>query len=83
MESIYALKAGDAGHARRLMARQADALFARGAQIIVLGCTEVPVILAKALREQPERYIESTGALVRAGIRWYEKRVGQTDLLAQ
>ena len=83
MASIYALKAGDAARARAMMEQQAAALFARGAQLIVLGCTEVPVILAEAMKAQPSRYIESTGALVRAGIRWYEQRVGSDRLLTQ
>lgn len=77
MESIYCLKAGDAKRAQTLMNEQAEALFSRGAQVIVLGCTEVPVILAEAVNKSPEKYIDSTGSLVRAGIKWYEKRVGK------
>lgn len=68
MESIYCLKAGDAKRAQVLMNEQAQALFSRGAQVIVLGCTEVPVILAEAIKTSPEKYIDSTGSLVRAGI---------------
>jgi len=83
MESIYCLKAGDAKRAQMLMNEQAQALFSRGAQVIVLGCTEVPVILAKAVKTSPEKYIDSTGSLVRAGIKWYEKRVGKNHLLVQ
>ena len=65
------------------MNEQAQALFSRGAQVIVLGCTEVPVILAEAVKTSPEKYIDSTGSLVRAGIKWYEKRVGKDHLLVQ
>ena len=83
MESIYCLKAGDLKRAQTLMNEQAEVLFSRGAQIIVLGCTEVPVILADAVRKYPDKYIDSTGSLVRAGIKWYEKRVGKHHLLAQ
>ena len=83
MESIYCLKAGDLKHAQKMMLEQAEILFSRGAEVIVLGCTEVPVILAEAVKKSPDKYIDSTGSLVRAGIKWYEKRVGKHHLLAQ
>ncbi|HCJ7426974.1 TPA: amino acid racemase [Citrobacter freundii] len=83
MDSIYCLKAGDLKRAQTLMNEQAEMLFSRGAEVIVLGCTEVPVILANAVKNSPDKYIDSTGSLVRAGIKWYEKRVGKHHLLAQ
>ncbi|MCD1124558.1 amino acid racemase [Jinshanibacter sp. LJY008] len=81
MESIYALKSGDNELAEYLMKEQEEQLFNQGAEIIVLGCTEVPVILANEVRNNPNKYIDSTGALVRAGIKWYENRVGKNNLL--
>ena len=83
MDSIYCLKAGDLKRAQTLMNVLAEMLFSRGAEVIVLGCTEVPVILANAVKNSPDKYIDSTGSLVRAGIKWYEKRVGKHHLLAQ
>lgn len=83
MQSIYYLKAGDIKRAQKLMSEQAENLFSCGAEVIVLGCTEVPVILADAVKQFPYKYIDSTGSLVRAGIKWYEKRVGKDHLLAQ
>lgn len=83
MDSIYCLKAGDLKRAQTLMNEQAEMLFSRGAEVIVLGCTEVPVILANAVKNSPDKYIDSTGSLVRAGIKWYEKRVDKHHLLAQ
>ena len=83
MDSIYCLKAGDLKRAQTLMNEQAEMLFSRSAEVIVLGCTEVPVILANAVKNSPDKYIDSTGSLVRAGIKWYEKRVGKHHLLAQ
>lgn len=81
MESIYKLKSGDIKLAEELITEQAEKLFQQGAEVIVLGCTEVPVILAKAVKNNPEKYIDSTGSLVRAGIKWYENRVGKNNLL--
>ena len=45
----YAVKRGALREGGELLARQASALFARGAQKLVLACTEVPVAL-KAVR---------------------------------
>ncbi|EMK3758232.1 aspartate racemase, partial [Providencia rettgeri] len=53
----------------------------RGAEIIVLGCTEVPVILENETNKYPEKYIDSTSSLVRASIHWYENRVGRQNLM--
>ncbi|MDF3916232.1 aspartate/glutamate racemase family protein [Escherichia coli] len=83
MESIYSLKAGNILHAQQLMNEQAETLFSLGAEILVLGCTEIPVILSEAIKEHPSRYIDSTASLVRAGIKWYESRVGKQRLLTQ
>ncbi|KNC93370.1 aspartate/glutamate racemase family protein [Trabulsiella odontotermitis] len=83
MESIYSLKAGNLQYAQKLMLEQAGGLFSRGADIIILGCTEIPIILAEAIKKEPYKYIDSTASLVRAGIRWYENRMGETHLLIQ
>lgn len=77
MESIYAMKSGNITHAQKLINEQANILFSRGAEIIILGCTEIPVIMADTIKEQPHLYIDSTASLVRSGIKWYENRVGR------
>lgn len=46
----------------------AQRLFARGAEIIVLGCTEIPVGMARQVREDPTRFVDSNDALVDAVI---------------
>lgn len=80
MKSIYLLKSGNKKMAEAIMKEQADLLFSRGAEIIILGCTEVPVILENETHKHPEKYIDSTSSLVRAGIHWYENRVGKQNL---
>ncbi|MCL9993224.1 aspartate racemase, partial [Escherichia coli] len=55
----------------------------RGAEILILGCTEIPIILSQAVKDQPLRYIDSTASLVRAGIKWYENRIGKDQHLTQ
>lgn len=81
MESIYLLKSGNIELAEKIMKEQSALLFSRGAEIIVLGCTEVPVILANEIKKHPKKYIDSTGSLVRAGIHWYENRVKKSNLI--
>jgi aspartate racemase len=46
MQAIYAIKAaGATDEARSLVRRAADELVQRGAQIVVAGCTEIPLVL--------------------------------------
>jgi aspartate racemase len=47
MDLIHAIKAGSLGAAtRRSMVELAEDLIARGAEVIVAGCTEVPLVLS-------------------------------------
>lgn len=75
MQSIYLLKAGQFAEAKALMNMGAENLFAQGAEVIICGCTEIPIILEQQIAETPERYVDATSALVRASIKWYEERV--------
>ena len=77
MESIYLLKSGEVDKSECLMKEIAAHLFEQGAEIIVLGCTEVPVILKREINKYKEKYIDSTSTLVNAGINWYQKRQRQ------
>ncbi len=46
MARVYGVKAGDMGEAARTrMAQLAAALVARGAEVVIAGCTEVPLLL--------------------------------------
>lgn len=71
MESIYLYKSGEIEQAEELMLVQRDYLINRGAEVIILGCTEVPLILQNVMKDEPTLYEDSTAALVRAAIRWY------------
>ncbi|EXI62736.1 aspartate racemase [Mannheimia granulomatis] len=72
MESIYLLKSGEVEKSVALMLKQRDELIRLGAESIILGCTEVPIILAKEIEKAPHLYVDSTLALVRAAIHWYQ-----------
>lgn len=69
---IALVKAGALAEARQRLAQAADSLLARGAQSVVLGCTEIPVVLDEAEAGTP--YLDSNAALAEACIAWAHER---------
>ncbi len=68
MAAVHAVKAGDLGPAVRAQVRDvAQALVRRGAQAIVLGCTELPLVAAP--EDAPVPFLDGTEILARAAIR--------------
>jgi len=63
---IYRIKAGDLESARRLLERAADGLRARGAGAIILGCTEIPIVVADG-----GDVVDATRALAAACVRHF------------
>ncbi|NDO81160.1 aspartate racemase [Citrobacter sp. NCU1] len=72
MQAIYALKSGNKPVAEKLLFPQIERLISRGAQMIIMGCTEIPLIVSGHEEDSGCRFIDSTASLVRAAIRWYE-----------
>jgi aspartate racemase len=67
MSVLYRIKSGDTGAAvKSEMIAIADALIAQGAQAIIAGCTEVPLVLAA--RDVGAPLLNSTDCLVLATI---------------
>ncbi len=67
MDLIYRIKAGDLGPDVRARVRSlAEGLISAGAEVIVAGCTEVPLVLASDDLSAP--LIDSIDALARATI---------------
>lgn len=68
MPGIEAVKAGelDAGRARLVAA--AEALKGRGATVVILGCTEIPVVLDAGTSPLP--VVDATAALARQAVSW-------------
>ena len=65
MELIYGIKAGKRGDVQHIaMIALAQRLVARGAQVLVAGCTEVPLLMSAT--DIPVPFIDSTAALARA-----------------
>jgi aspartate racemase len=61
MQAVWAIKAGDVAFGRAAVRDTAEALIARGAQVLVAGCTEVPLVLAPADVSVP--LVDSTDVL--------------------
>ena len=68
MPGIAAVKAGDLARGAELLGATARALARRGAQALVLGCTEVPLVLGPA--NAPLPVIDATAALARRVVTW-------------
>jgi aspartate racemase len=68
MPGIEAVKAGDRDLGRRLLAAAAEALKGRGASAVVLGCTEIPVVLDASSAPLP--VIDATASLARRAVAW-------------
>jgi aspartate racemase len=68
MQLIYGVKAGRRGETeRRATAALARTLVARGAQAVIAGCTEVPLLMSASDISVP--FVDSTAALARAVVR--------------
>ena len=67
--AIAAVKANDLATARAPLLGVVDSLAARGAQAVVLGCTEIPLPLRGATASVP--MIDTIDALARATLRWW------------
>ena len=68
MEAIYAVKKGESlDRPRRLVREAATHLLERGAQAIIAGCTEIPLVLREG--DLPVPVIDPTWNLARAAVR--------------
>jgi aspartate racemase len=72
MEAIRAIKAGeDKQRAEDLLARAADHLVEKGAQVIVLGCTETPLAFNPRRAKAP--VVDATRVLAQAAVDKYRE----------
>jgi len=68
MPGIKAVKAGDLVQGTELLHTAALALARRGAQALILGCTEVPLVLGP--HNSPVPVVDATAALARQVVEW-------------
>jgi aspartate racemase len=68
MPGIAAIKANKLTEAELLFEEIANILLFRGADSIILGCTEIPIGMKNSLRTKPHVFIDSTNALAKSAI---------------
>jgi len=74
MEGIYLYKSGHLQEAQSLFKEPYLYLQRRQVEAIILGCTEIPLILSHEIAKQPHLFLDSNEVLARAVIRWYEQQ---------
>lgn len=73
MELLYRIKAGERGEAvEAAMAELARGLVARGARLVIAGCTEVPLVLGPA--DCPVPLVDSSAVLARAAVAYARRQ---------
>ncbi|MCA6998249.1 cysteate racemase [Dickeya solani] len=82
MSSIYAYKAGDVAQARTLLLPVVASLRQRGVEKIILGCTELPLILEPEAVAEPDAYLDATDALIKKTIAWYYQQITHPPVAA-
>jgi aspartate racemase len=74
LPAIERVKAGEPVEAGVLLVGSVQALLDRGAQVVVLACTETPLALDAVQSPLRVQCIDSTGALARACVAWWQAR---------
>ncbi len=74
LPAINLVKAGQAAAGGRVVERAVQALLDRGAQAVLLACTETPLALDAIASPLRARCVDSTGALARACVAWWRAR---------
>jgi aspartate racemase len=74
---IAAIKAGDLDTGRRRLEAAAKTLVELDCGAIVLGCTEIPIVLTSDLSPAPGiGYLDATDALAQASVDWHMRVMG-------
>ena len=76
LPAIEQVKAGHAAEGGQQVERAVQALFDRGAQVVVLACTETPLALDAMASPLRERCVDTNAALARACVAWWAGREG-------
>jgi aspartate racemase len=70
MPGIQAVKLSHLDEASKLLTAAANALVRRGAGIVVLGCTEIPLVLSDTSGQIKAPVIDATASLARRAVAW-------------
>jgi aspartate racemase len=73
LPAIEQVKSGRAAEGGEQVERAVQALFGRGAQVVVLACTETPLALDAIASPLRERCVDTNAALARACVAWWAR----------
>ena len=76
LPAIEQVKAGRAAEGGQQVERAVQALMDRGAQVVVLACTETPLALDAIASPLRQRCVDTNAALARACVAWWAGRAG-------
>jgi aspartate racemase len=76
LPAIEQVKAGRAAEGGQQVERAVQALLDRGAEVVVLACTETPLALDAIQSPLRERCVDTNAALARACVAWWAGRAG-------
>ena len=76
LPAIDKVKAGRAAEGGQQVERAVQALFDRGAQVVVLACTETPLALDAIQSPLRQRCVDTNAALAGACVAWWGGRAG-------
>jgi aspartate racemase len=70
---ISFIKANRLAEAEIVFEKASDSLVSRGAEIVILGCTEIPIGMQQQYAQHPDKFVDSSEALAISVVEFYSK----------
>lgn len=70
MDGITAVKAGDLNTGRNLLSKAYDLMLAQGADCVLFGCTEIPLVLDEQANQLPDTCLDTIAILAQECVNW-------------
>lgn len=70
MEGITAVKAGGLNTGRNLLSQAYDLILAQGADCVLFGCTEIPLVLDQQAKQSPDTCLDTIAILAQECVNW-------------
>ena len=74
MNSIYLCKSGNTTEARQRLEAPYRFLLQQNIEAIILGCTEIPIILAEEVLNKPDYFLDSNKILAQSLVNLYKQK---------
>ena len=80
MDGITAVKAGDLNKGRHLLSKAYDLMLAQGADCVLFGCTEIPLVLNEQAKHSPDTCLDTIAILAQECVNWAYANAHQSTL---